>query len=107
MVGCTQRLVGQFTEVRSDEIWNNFMPEDLEAMQKRQQQEAEDVARVIEPYVPPPCFKVSVETSLAYATSKASSPATAGPPKAKPSRKSSSTYDDKSNQDEEWVAAEA
>jgi len=39
MIGFTQRFVGRYPEVWDDAIWNDFMPEDLEAVQKLQQEE--------------------------------------------------------------------
>lgn len=39
MMGFAPRLVGQFTEAWSDELWNDSMPEDMKATQKKQRVE--------------------------------------------------------------------
>ena len=58
MRGFTERLVGFYTEVWSDEMWNDFMPENREATNERAASSS-STAEAINPYVPPDVFKVS------------------------------------------------
>jgi hypothetical protein len=76
MMGFTERFVGSYPQVfDSNEMWNNFMPEDFKALQKKQQDEIDAAPWLNEPYVPPPVFKVSPASgSTEGATTKAKPP---------------------------------
>lgn len=56
MRGFTERLVGFYTDVWTDEMWNDFMPADEEAPRKRNQ--SSSAGEATDPYVPPDVFKV-------------------------------------------------
>jgi hypothetical protein len=63
MMGFSERFVGRYPEVWSDEMWNDFMPEDIKAVQKKQQEEIDGAVWLNDPYVPPDVFKVSAAAS--------------------------------------------
>ena len=59
MRGFTERLVGNYGEVWSDEMWNDFMPEDTEAT-NQQAASSSSTAEARNPYIPPDVFKVGL-----------------------------------------------
>ena len=78
MRGFTERFVGEYTDVWSDEIWDDFMPADVEAMMKRDGVDNDGKVKV--PYVVPESFKVrktneSVAGSSAGPSGQRSAPA--------------------------------
>ena len=75
MMGFTQRFVGQYQQVWSDEMWNDFMPEDLEAVQRKQQEEIDAVSG-LGPVVWPEVFKLDPASSSNEATSSNAPPPT-------------------------------
>ena len=71
MIGFTERFAGGYTDVYSNEMWNDFMEEDIEALQKQQQEAVDNSHAVKQPYVPPPSFKVESATAITAQTAKA------------------------------------
>ena len=76
MMGFTQRFVGRYPEVWSDSIWNDFMPEDLEAVQKKQQEEIDACPASSSSSVWPEVFKVDPASSSNEATGSKARPST-------------------------------
>ena len=71
MIGFTERFAGSYTAVYSNENWNDFMEDDIEALQKQQQEVVDNSHAKKETYVPPPCFKVESATAIKAQKAKA------------------------------------
>ena len=88
MMGFTERFVGLYPQVfNSDEMWNFFMPEDIKALQKQQQEEIDNKVWLNEPYVPPAVFKVSPASGSNEATCSKAKPTTRTYGRSVPSQK--------------------
>ena len=71
MIGFTERFAGSYTAIYSNEKWNDFMEDDVEAIQKQQREVVDNAHAKKETYVPPPCFKVESATAIKAQTAKA------------------------------------
>ena len=68
-------------------MWNDFMPEDIKAVQKKQQEEIDGAVWLNDPYVPPDVFKVSAASSSTEACNSKAKPPTRTYGRAVPSKK--------------------
>ena len=87
MMGFTQRFVGQYQQVWSDEMWNDFMPEDLEAVQKKQQEEIDACPASSSSSVWPEVVKLDPASSSNESTASKARPPTRTYGRAVPSKK--------------------
>ena len=71
MIGFTERFAGSYTAIYSNENWNDFMEDDMEALQKQQQEVVDNSHAKKETHVPPPCFKVESATAIKAQRAKA------------------------------------
>ena len=71
MIGFTERFAGSYTAIYSNENWNDFMEDDLEVIQKQQQEVVDNSHAKKETCVPPPCFKVEIATAIKAQRAKA------------------------------------
>jgi len=71
MIGFTERFAGDYTALYSNGNWNDFMEDDMEALQKQQQEAVDNSHAKKETYVPPPCFKVEIATAIKAQRAKA------------------------------------
>jgi hypothetical protein len=71
MIGFTERFAGSYTAIYSNENWNDFMEDDIEAIQKQQQEVVDNSHATKETYVPPPCFKVESANAIKAQKAKA------------------------------------
>ena len=85
MIGFTERFVGSYTAIYSNENWNDFMEVDLEVIQKQQQEVVDNSHAKKETYVPPPCFKVESATAINAQRAKAQ-PSSSSSDRPKPTR---------------------
>ena len=85
MIGFTERFAGSYTAIYSNENWNDFMEEDIEALQKQQQEVVDNSHAKKETYVPPPCFKVESATAIKAQKAKAQ-PSSSSSDRPKPTR---------------------
>ena len=87
MMGFTERFVGLYPQVfDSDEMWNDFMPEDIKAVQKKQQEEI-DATWGLGPIVWPEVFKLDPASSSNESTASNARPPTRTYGQAVPSKK--------------------